>query len=447
MKIALSVIISFALGFLAHSLIFHAPTTKDHWRALEECDAYVRNPTNWERDAGTGLGSVTVPIAVEPHLAALVEAGELQHVDLVLPTVPKSPETTYYWMNFCDVHKEFVYATGNPYSLQFPYPDAQPLHLNLWFRPADVAVAQTLVRDLEALAQEKKGAAPASEPDVSKLDPKQILDKVVEQYKTMQTYQSEGTVVEDLEIDGREMHTTTSFSMKLKKPNLYLIAWTRKDTPMPGMEQSGAVWNAGAQPYLYMGIGPTKTCSKMTSDEMAIAAATGISDGVAHTIPSLFFSLFGSQLGELMRLQDPKMEKIEKLDGEDCYVISGSSVISKKETLWISTKRFLILQWSRSHERPEGQVDVPEPEMTDQQLDEMLRMTGKKPTTESRAKMRDMMNRAREATKNVTIKGVSCERHSRITTPELKTAEFEFKVPEGTTFNESLFGSELDDES
>lgn len=100
-------------------------------------------------------------------------------------------------------------------------------------------------------------------------DPSAIFKKVMEKYKSMQTYSSEGTIVSDMDIGSMEVSLETSFSMKLKKPNLYLISWK-------GNMQSGAVWNDGTQSYLYMGM---VAYSKMKSDEMALAGATGISGG------------------------------------------------------------------------------------------------------------------------------------------------------------------------
>jgi hypothetical protein len=275
----------------------------------------------------------------------------------------------------------------------------------------------------------------ASFASAEKPDPQQILDKVTAQYESMQTYAAEGTLVVNIETDHGDMHMEASFSMKLKKPNLYLITWTQKGMPMPGMEQSGAVWNAGAQPYLYMGV--MNTYSKMTSDQMALASATGISGGAAYTIPSLFFSFLKPKPGAAIHLRDPKIEQIEKLDGEECYVITGSSPGIKKETFWISTKRFLILQFWRSFEPTEGGPDVSE--LTDQELDEALKGMGQEATPEARTKMKEMMKQSQKTIKNATIKGSSCEHHLKISSTDLNMADFEFKVPEGTKLKDSLF--------
>ena len=201
------------------------------------------------------------------------------------------------------------------------------------------------------------------------ISPSKILKKVTEKYKTIETYKAKGTITSDMNISGMMMKTETSFLMLLKKPNLYLISWTQKNMPMPGMIQSGAVWNDGTQPYLY--VSAMNAYSKMSSDELALSSATGISSGAALTIPSLFLSAFKEQAVPFSHLKNPKIVKTEKVEKEDCYVISGVSTISKKEVFWISKINYLIRKYSRSLEPPSDVRKMPK--ITDEQLEETIK--------------------------------------------------------------------------
>ena len=270
-------------------------------------------------------------------------------------------------------------------------------------------------------------------------EPGAIFEKVVAKYQSMETYSAEGTIISDIDSGHGPMTNEAVFSIKLKKPNLYLIVWSQKNATTPAITPAGAVWNDGTQPHLYMGF--MKAYSKMSNDEMALAAATGISGGAAHTIPSLFLPVFKKQPAPFSRLIAPKLEGSEQVAGDDCYVIGGSSTASKKETFWISKKAQVIRKYSRSLEQPDEGAKFPE--LTDQQLDESIKSMGLEVTEERRQATRNMMKQAQDALKAVKLKGVSIELHATIDTPTLKEGDFAFKVPDGVVLKDSLFGGVL----
>ncbi len=267
---------------------------------------------------------------------------------------------------------------------------------------------------------------------------RKILDDVAATYKSLDTYKAEGTVTMDLDTGAAKVNMETSFSILLQKPNRYLITWTQTSGMMPSMVQAGAVWNDGTQPYLYMGA--IHAYSKMTSDEIAISGATGISGGSAMTVPSLFLPVLG-KYAPFSRLQDPVMENTEKINGEECYVISGTSAMSKKETYWISKSTHFLMKYSRSLAPPEGGLKVPE--MSDAQLDQSVRGMGLEVTEENRKKVRQMMTRSRDLMKNMKLRGTSTELYTKISTPKLRKDDFLFVPPKDAVLKESLFGGLL----
>lgn len=154
MKIILSVVAGIATGILLHRTWQARTSTAHHWRAVESYVAYMRDSSDAKPDPQTGLSYMTPPMDdPEPHLAALVAEGELQHLDIVLPTVPYTNRAaTRHWMAFCERHPEdIVYAYGNPSAVAFPTKGNQPTHLNIWFPELSESVVQQLISELEAM--------------------------------------------------------------------------------------------------------------------------------------------------------------------------------------------------------------------------------------------------------------------------------------------------------
>jgi len=271
------------------------------------------------------------------------------------------------------------------------------------------------------------------------LTPTQIFEKVQAAYESMQTYKAEGIITADIDSGTMKMTTETSFSILLQKPNRYLISWTQKNVPMPGVAQSGTVWSNGTQPYLYLGM--MNAYSKMGSDDVALASATGISGGAAFTIPSLFLSVFDGQPTPFSRLKDPRMEKTEKVGEEDCYVIRGASATSREEAFWISKSGNYIVKYYRSLETPEGGVATPE--MTDKDIEIAIKDMGQEVTEESKQNMRQALKNSEDVMKTAHLKGSSTELHINISSPEMNAKAFQFAVPEGAALEESLFGGAL----
>ncbi len=266
--------------------------------------------------------------------------------------------------------------------------------------------------------------------------PGEIIEKVKAAYKSLETFKTHGTVVMDMDTGGKKAVLHTNFNIVLKKPSLYLIYWTATETM-----QFGGVWNDGTQPFLYMGLG--NAYFKMASDELALAGATGISAGAALTVPSIFLSVFKER--STLRLTNPVLEGMEKIGNEDCYVISGATSISKKETFWVSKSKYLIMKYARSLEVPqEGRKRL---EMTDEQLDEQLEATIKMmglenaATAEVKQKMKDEMKKEQKAFADTKTQGSITETYVDISSPELSKSDFQYQLPTGAVLKEFPFGN------
>jgi hypothetical protein len=160
-SLAVGILIGILIGVLAHHIWIERTSTSRHWCAVKTYLAYIRDPSHAKRDPQSGLSYVNAPSdAPEPHLAALVAAGELQYLDIVLPTVPSTDRAAVqHWMTFCEQHPDdIVYSCGNPSSV-FPTKGQQPLHLNIWFPESSQPIVQQLISELQQMGTKEKPTA------------------------------------------------------------------------------------------------------------------------------------------------------------------------------------------------------------------------------------------------------------------------------------------------
>jgi hypothetical protein len=153
------IIIGFLLGAsMAQRVPLGAEASVEwHWKRVNEYRAFMRDPQNLHSTPHAGLNALTPPYDIVPSLIALESAGEIEHVDLILPNVPYSGETTLHWFRFCDAHKEdILQAMGNTSGTSIKLSGIQPLRLNIWYRKSAKIDIQKLIDDLELLASEQR---------------------------------------------------------------------------------------------------------------------------------------------------------------------------------------------------------------------------------------------------------------------------------------------------
>lgn len=263
-----------------------------------------------------------------------------------------------------------------------------------------------------------------------------IFAKVIAKYQSMNTFKAEGTAISDIDTAQVKVKVTTSFSMAIKKPNQYLITWSQVNNIQPSKQVLGAVWSDGTQPFLYMGAMDAYT--KMNSDETAIGGATGVSGGVAYTVPSMMLSAFEGSASPFDQLENPSLETTQTIADDPCYVISGSSIISKKETFWISKSNYLIRKYSRSLEPSTSAQSFPE--FTEEQLNESAKAMGMEATEENRTKIKEMMTASRETLKKAKLNGTMTEIYTSVSSPTLNKEDFAYSPPTTAQRNDALFG-------
>ena len=252
-------------------------------------------------------------------------------------------------------------------------------------------------------------------------------------YNRINTYQSSGEVKTD--VNGTKL--VTEFKMIIKKPGLYKIGWLQS---IPGLlgkaEQSGVTWNAGEQSYLYLT--SLNSYMEMNSDTMAIGAATGISGGAAMTIPSMLLKFLKKPQAAFEELQEPIKEDSQTVEGEECYVISGSTHYSKKISFWFSKETFLIRKTKRLFAKPESS-NQKNLEVSDDDLKKAIAALGQEVSKESIEHMRKLLQKSNNVISNTALSGSTEEVHHKISTKDLDEKEFTFKLPDGALLRSTLF--------
>jgi hypothetical protein len=140
------------------------------------------------------------------------------------------------------------------------------------------------------------------------------------------------------------------------------------------MSSKGAAWSDGE----FRNVTVAGQTMQPADTETAIAMATGISGGAAHTIPSIFFDLAANSIASISK--DAVMTGAELIDAEDCYVVKAHSGNSDY-TYWISRNSKLIVQAMRVS----STMTAPHEEMTDSDARKVLESMGQKVTDEASA--------------------------------------------------------------
>jgi hypothetical protein len=266
-----------------------------------------------------------------------------------------------------------------------------------------------------------------------------ILRAMLERYQRLDALAVKGQILSEASMFGTQSSETTSFSVLAARPDRYRVTWSSerslhagdRTTPPAVATGQGAVWHAADGPYIYLSQLPGYASAK--SDEVAFAMATGVSHGAA-LIASLL--LQGDHV--LTTIKDPTYDGEEHVDGEACYVISGSSTVSAKHTLWVSKSRMVLRRHRWSYARP---ADAPDPleQVDEKTFAEALTQMGVEDTPEARRKMAMMAEMAKTFAKHRAIRGNVTETYRKVRlNPKVSDADFVFVPPAGTPNKRSL---------
>lgn len=148
---------------------------------------------------------------------------------------------------------------------------------------------------------------------------KELLNAVVARYRAMEKYADSGHVRLQMKGNDHFLYFQTArgeggdFRFSFDCPHPY--------RPLRHKVRRHVVGRCEGRSYLLSGWSSGQTLDLPESFGRAIAGATGISGGAAHTIASLMFEEVGGW--SFADLKRPRLRSITSVDGVDCYRVTG----------------------------------------------------------------------------------------------------------------------------
>jgi outer membrane lipoprotein-sorting protein len=163
------------------------------------------------------------------------------------------------------------------------------------------------------------------------------MRQVVAAYHSLSSYSDRGTSI--VRLAGNNAVYRIDLETVFKRPNKLRFACTMESSRTPGYKQRGIIWSDGTTAWALYSFHNNKLERKKNLD-LAIASASGVSWGVAHTIPRLLTDeVTGVRLDEVNRL---RIVGNETVDGVDCFVLVGYFASGEECKLWIGHGDYLI---------------------------------------------------------------------------------------------------------
>ena len=186
--------------------------------------------------------------------------------------------------------------------------------------------------------------SPISSADELKQDSltaKQILDRMAQTYAGCKSYHDSGIVKSVIIMADGNVTIERPFTTAFVRPDRFRFEYeSRFEIEEVGFNRKHRhiVWCKGKEVQTWWSIKPG--IEKRVSLGIALAEATGVSGGSAHTIPAL---LLPEEVGgrRLTDVKEAKRVDDAKVDEVECYCIRGKCADSPI-TLWIEKTTFLV---------------------------------------------------------------------------------------------------------
>jgi len=178
-------------------------------------------------------------------------------------------------------------------------------------------------------------------PRRSPLSAQDLIRDVVEHYAQMSSYQDMGVVRQWFNAKAPPLETT--FSTSFKKPSLFRFEFASPHPypPLRHIITTHVIGSDGTTAYTL--VKEHEATARVEIEEslsMAVAGATGISSGSAHTIGRLLLPEVGGL--SLMDLVRPSRKQDRSFLGAVCYCIDAKHPRGPTLELWIEKNTLLL---------------------------------------------------------------------------------------------------------
>jgi outer membrane lipoprotein-sorting protein len=193
-------------------------------------------------------------------------------------------------------------------------------------------------------------------------DADEIIRRMVSVYDKANSYQDVGIVQRSSASKPDVFNLVNSFKTFFVRPAHLRFQWAEIEFREP--EESNIIWSDGTGVFSYshlMGL------EKEESISMAVAGATGISSGAAHTVTTLLIpDVSGFRITEMKGLT---LLREENFEGTGCFVVRGYHPFGFPIDIWVGKNDFLL---RRMRQRSGDDGEIEEEIRRDVKLDEAI---------------------------------------------------------------------------
>lgn len=184
------------------------------------------------------------------------------------------------------------------------------------------------------------------EPTFATEEGKQIINEIQQEYQKIENFSCTGKIkITNFVNDFAAHEYATSFTIKLKKPDHFLIHWTRDEVKESSMHIEGAIWREGGKIFYYQK--DLDGYFALSQAEQAFSIATGVSFGITYKIPSLFFKSYFKN-DWLSSFKDPNVHENNDSSLKISGVVIDSESIKKYEIDILKDQHFIKRHWSKT---------------------------------------------------------------------------------------------------